>query len=131
MAPRVSRKVVKATAKADDKPERKGNGRPFVRGVDPRRNTTKPGPGRKPNEFKALVRAIVSSVDTLGAAEAILNNPSNPAWASAFKALTPYAYGQPTQHVAVSGSLDLSTAAESARAKLLKLATAKRPDGGA
>jgi hypothetical protein len=125
--------VAKATAKTAEKTGKPSplTGHALPVGAHQKNTGGKKGrSGRKPNEFKALVRAIVSSTDTLGAAGAILNNPSNPAWASAFKALAPYAYGQPTQHVAVSGSLDLTTAAATARAKLAKLAAAKpTPDG--
>ena len=57
-------KAATKSKKAGAKPSRRGNvagkaagvrGRPFQAGYDPRRNYTKPGSGRPPNEFRHMM----------------------------------------------------------------------------
>jgi hypothetical protein len=103
-------------------------GRPFVAGPDARRGHGLRGrSGRKPDAFKALCRELVSSPETLAAASAILTDPTHPAWPGTFKALAAYGYGAPSHTVALSGALDLTLAAASARAKLARLAMTLAP----
>jgi hypothetical protein len=108
-----------------DAPAKKGaNKGSFTKG-DPRIRSGKKGrSGRKPDAFKALCAALVSDASTLKAARAILDDQKHPAWSSVFRAIAPYGYGEPTQKHEISGAIDLTVAAASARAKLAKLSAA-------
>lgn len=71
----------------------------FAKGHDARRNVTKPGPGRTPDEFKALCQSLASRAETIDAVMAILDDPKHPAYLGALKWATEQGYGKPAQTI--------------------------------
>lgn len=55
--------------------------------------------GRKPEAFRALCRALVSSQAVLDAARSVLSNPDHPAWTGALKWATENGYGKAPQPI--------------------------------
>lgn len=75
-------------------------------GAHPGNTGGKPGrSGRPPNEFKAMCADLVSSPEAQEQIRSILTNANHPAFASVFKAVAPYGYGQPKQELALSGEV--------------------------
>ncbi len=80
---------------------RKVPGKPFVKG-DPRINRAMPGPGRPPDEFKALCQALACSA--LEAANRALADENHPAYLGALKWATEHGYGKPKESVELTGA---------------------------
>jgi hypothetical protein len=88
-------------------PKRVANSGSFAKGVDPRRNTTKPGPGRTPEAFKRWCRKTLSRKEVAHAMRDVVQNKNHPQFMSASKMLASYAYGMPGQTLEVKGKLSL------------------------
>lgn len=95
--------------KAEEKPAVPTNGhkpalsgRPFTPGHDPRRNVTKPGPGRPPNWFAAKCGEIANEL-VLPECERYLREHTladdAAAWRWAAQYVTDYGKGRPVQPV--------------------------------
>lgn len=90
--------------KAGKKPAKpRGKGVPFAKGDDPRRNVTRPGPGRPPDEFKALLASLASWDETITSLQVILADPSHPNFAKALDYVTDRGYTALEQQVTVAG----------------------------
>jgi hypothetical protein len=62
--------------------------------------------GRKPDEFKAFMRSLVSHEDASSALHSVLVNPKHPHWVQAFKMAAEFGYGrasQPLEHTGEGG----------------------------
>ena len=57
------------------------------------------GGGRPPDEFKRICQALASRDETLKAVQAILEDPSHPAYLGALKWASENGYGKPQQPV--------------------------------
>lgn len=79
--------------------KRAATGRPFQKGKDARRNTTKAGPGRKPDAFKQMCRALASSAEVEKTVRDVLKDPKSPAFVGALKWATENGYGKPEQPI--------------------------------
>lgn len=63
--------------------------------------------GRKPNSFKAEMRALASNRATLDAVGQILKDPDHGSFVPALKLAAEYGYGKPKQPVAHQGQVTL------------------------
>ena len=104
----VTRKAVKkpdkTATKTASRPGKSGYRLPV--GAHPGNTGGKPGrSGRPPNEFKAMCADLVSSPEAQEQIRSILTNANHPAFASVFKAVAPYGYGQPKQDIGISGEM--------------------------
>lgn len=97
MSPAVAKK--KAAPKA-------APGRPFKKGADPRRNVTKPGTGRPPDEFKAMLAQLASRDETMAAVRRILEDPGHPQFIRALEYATERGYGKVAQQHEVKGEME-------------------------
>lgn len=75
----------------------------FAKGHDARRNTTKPGPGRPPDEFKEMCQRLASKNATANRVARILKDEDHPFFISALKWATENGYGRAKETVEVSG----------------------------
>lgn len=73
----------------------KGN-KPLTGKDDPR---WRPGPGRTPDEWKAMCREAVSRADRFAKALEVLDDPQHPAWLGALKFLAEHGFGKPNQTI--------------------------------
>ncbi len=81
----------------------KARGRPFKKGGDPRQGRGVKGKsGRKPDEFKAMCRALASSEEVEKAVVTALKNPKHPAFLGSLKWATEHGYGAPLRAVDVT-----------------------------
>jgi hypothetical protein len=85
---------------------RKGGARLPV-GNHPKNTGGKKGrSGRKPDEFKAMMRELVSHDDATKALKAILSEPGHPQYVSAYRMAAEFGYGkasQPVEHTGEGG----------------------------
>lgn len=63
------------------------------------------GPGRPPNEFKALMQTLASRVAQASYMAEVLDDPKHPHWAFAVKHVTEHGYGKPTQPMEHTGAV--------------------------
>lgn len=70
--------------------------------------TNKGGTGRPPDEFRRILRDMVSRDDRLKHVETVLENPEHPQWMAAWKWATEHGYGKPVQPVEQSGNISLT-----------------------
>lgn len=85
----------KTAAKTAKSPK---NGAEIPLGAHPGNTGGKKGrSGRKPDEFKALMREAASNDRTLEALTAILEDPESPMFVQAWKQAAAYGYGNPAQ----------------------------------
>ena len=84
--------------------------------------------GRKPDEFKALMRELASNEDTLKSIRSILKDADHSAFVAAWRQAAAYGYGQPAQKVEHSGGVTHS-ADERVQRILELLANAKSRKG--
>lgn len=87
----------------------------FKKGHDARRNVTKPGSGRPPDEFKELCRSLATREETIAAVEAILADPTHGAFIGALKWASEHGYGKPTQPLEHGVTAGLADAIRAAR----------------
>ena len=79
------------------------SGRPFVKGVDARRNTR--SSGRPPDEWKRQLAALVTRDATLAHVRAVLDaGPDHPQFFRALSYATEHGIGRPTQPVDLTPS---------------------------
>lgn len=95
------KQAAKTAGKAEPKPVPRGL-RPFKPGPDSRRNTTVPGPGRPPDEFKRRMAAIASGDKQLKALEEIAKDKGHPDFLKALAFAADRGYGKAQQHVDVT-----------------------------
>lgn len=80
------------------------NGVALPVGAHPGNTGGKPGrSGRKPDEFKAFMRQLVSSTQVESALEGILSNPMHSDFIKAYKMAAEFGYGRATQAVELTG----------------------------
>jgi hypothetical protein len=84
-----------------EKPATKGV--PFQKGHDPRRNTTKAGPGRPRNEFRERIRDLLNSDKVKQAVQKVIENPDHPQFTALYSKLLVQAHGNPAQQVEHTG----------------------------
>lgn len=68
--------------------------------------TNKGGPGRPPDEFKAMLAALASRDETMAAVRRILDDPSHPQFIRALEYATERGYGKVAQAHEVKGEVE-------------------------
>jgi len=82
------------------------NGQRLPVGAHPGNTGGKKGrSGRKPDEFKAMMRALVSHDGAAKALQEIVNDPTHPQFVQAFRMAAEFGYGKAQQHIEHSGEL--------------------------
>lgn len=101
------KRPVKTPEKAAGK--RAASGKPFAKGKDARRNVTKPGSGRPPDEFKQRMRDLASSQAVYEHLDTVIQDPNHLQWLGALKYATEHGYGKAREHLELSGKLTLES----------------------
>ena len=95
--------TTKKTAMKTAKPSPR-SGVALPAGAHPGNTGGKPGrSGRRPDEFKAMMRRLVNRKDVAAAFRSILLNPEHPEFLRAFKLAAEIGYGRPTLLAEVQG----------------------------